>query len=62
MGGIPSAGVRRNGCWTLPPFFGGGVGPTTTISVLLSQIRFKIVINICGGGLNFQPIPAVIFA
>ena len=28
--GIPSAGVRRNGCWTPPPFFGGGVGPTTT--------------------------------
>ena len=22
-GGIPSAGVRRNGCWTPPPFFGG---------------------------------------
>ena len=29
-GGIPSAGVRRNSCWTPPPFFGGGVGPTTT--------------------------------
>ena len=27
--GIPSFGVRRNGCWTLPPFFGGGVRPTT---------------------------------
>ena len=21
MGGIPSAGVHRNGCWTIPPFF-----------------------------------------
>ena len=30
MGGIPSAGVRRNGGWTPPPFFGGGVGPTAT--------------------------------
>ena len=29
--GIPSTGVRRNGCWTTPPFFGGGVGPTTTL-------------------------------
>ena len=28
--GIPSAGVRRNRCWNPPPFFGGGVGPTTT--------------------------------
>ena len=36
-GGIPSASVRRNGCWTLPPFFGGGVGPTTTTT--LSQLR-----------------------
>ena len=25
MGGIPSAGVRRNGCWIPPPFFGGRV-------------------------------------
>ena len=31
--GIPSAGVRRNGCWTPPLFFGGGVGPKTTINV-----------------------------
>ena len=29
-GGIPSAGMRGNGCWTPPPFFGGGMGPTTT--------------------------------
>ena len=29
-GGTPSAGVRRKGCWTPPPFFGGGVGPTTS--------------------------------
>ena len=28
--GTPSAGLRRNGCWTPPPFFSGGVGPTTT--------------------------------
>ena len=27
--GIQSAGVRRNSCWTPPPFFGEGVGPTT---------------------------------
>ena len=31
MGGIPSAGVRRNGCWTPPPFFGRGGGADNNI-------------------------------
>ena len=30
MGDITSAGVCRNGCWTPTPFYGGGMGPTTT--------------------------------
>ena len=30
MEGVPSSGVRRNGCWTPPPKNGEGVGPTTT--------------------------------
>ena len=39
---IPSAGVRRNGR-TPPPFFGGGVGPTTTTGsfwcIIMSLLR-----------------------
>ena len=30
--GIPLAGVHRNNCKIPPPFLGGGVGPTITIT------------------------------
>ena len=30
MGGYHRPCVRRHGCWTIPPVFGGGVGPITT--------------------------------
>ena len=45
-GGIPSAGVRRNGCWTPRPVFGGVVGPTTTTTVYDMNMDIIIIIII----------------
>ena len=39
--GIPSAGVRGNVCWTAPPLFGGGVGPTTATQMAPNDTAYK---------------------
>ena len=42
-GGYHRPCVRRNGCWTPPPFFGGGVGPITIERLKDDMCEYEVI-------------------